>query len=52
MSAFHSIPLSVEPCCGCLPHPVGFAAWCYPAGAGAEGPPASSPTPAEISLGL
>ena len=47
-----SIPLSAEPCCDCLTHPAGFATWCYPAGAGAAGLPASSPTPAGISLGL
>jgi len=49
---FGSIPLSAVPCCGCLPHPVGFAAWCYPARAGAARPPASSPTPAGIAQRL
>lgn len=49
---FQSIPLSAEHCCDCRPPPAGFATWCYPAGAGAAGMPASSPTPAGISLGL
>ncbi len=50
--SFENIPLSAESCCESPLHPVEFAAWCCPAGAGAAGPPASSPTPAGISPGL
>lgn len=47
-----SLPLSVDSCCGCQPHPVVLACLCCPAGAEAAGPQASSPAPAGISSGL